>query len=640
MLSGCGLLGGNPTVGIALESKNCLQDASVSKPQCLPGSAIMITPHVPVWGNESGDYFDTSGNDLTQGTVNSFGENGDQPLTTPSNGPLVVNNAMAPAFWNLYFLEPWPCGYNTNPQTGPVYQGVKPYEGVNWWEEEVETDQLNAPNQIPVPNYYSTGNGWVLLCTLSGPLLPASTRFAIQGSLPNTLTLGSAVPLITQYGMPLLYVYDKSGNVVNTETATSASSDGSQATFPFPSALPQNGYSLAIVNQTNTSDGFAPAGDNLLSIASSQTISGHPFGVAAGGLTVTVETCIEQVIGGRPVQKCASSSKYNPLAVVSLYSQNQVLIGTTPVTVGSNPTAVSVYPAPSETERTEETTESGTVTTTTSSSERAVVANSGSNSIDILDLVYGSVLSTITVGNEPVALAVSSDGSYAYVANYADSTVTQVNLNTDSATATVAVGGKPASVALTSSGNLWVGGVGFITEINTQTMSVAATQSTNGETIAALGFGDALNELVTTTVDASGAVSIDEIGPSSVQSGTTYTPLASRTVSALGTYTIPETQTQVRGFTATVTTAAPPVLINTDQPGAPPIVVQDGWAVVTATPTGFSITDLSGHIVLVSETTPSPIAAIAVDQNLNVAYLTMPDSNTLLTVPLPGTGSN
>ena len=89
-----------------------------------------------------------------------------------------------------------------------------------------------------------------------------------------------------------------------------------------------------------------------------------------------------------------------------------------------------------------------------------------------------------------------------------------------------------------------------------------------------------------------------------------------------------------------MTTAAPPVLINTDQPGAPPIVVQDGWAVVTATPTGFSITDLSGHIVLVSETTPSPIAAIAVDQNLNVAYLTMPDSNTLLTVPLPGTGSN
>jgi hypothetical protein len=67
------------------------------------------------------------------------------------------------------------------------------------------------------------------------------------------------------------------------------------------------------------------------------------------------------------------------------------------------------------------------------------------------------------------------------------------------------------------------------------------------------------------------------------------------------------------------------------------LVVQDGWAVVTATPTGFTITDITGHVVLVSETTPSPVTAIAVDSTLNVAYLVMPDSNILLTVPLPGT---
>ena len=82
------------------------------------------------------------------------------------------------------------------------------------------------------------------------------------------------------------------------------------------------------------------------------------------------------------------------------------------------------------------------------------------------------------------------------------------------------------------------------------------------------------------------------------------------------------------------------VSISPAEPGAPPLVVQDGWAVVSATSTGFTITDASGRIVLVSETTPSPVAAIAVDKNLNAAYLTMPDSNTLLTVPLPGTGSN
>ena len=77
------------------------------------------------------------------------------------------------------------------------------------------------------------------------------------------------------------------------------------------------------------------------------------------------------------------------------------------------------------------------------------------------------------------------------------------------------------------------------------------------------------------------------------------------------------------------------------QLGTPPLVVQDGWAVVSATPTGFTITDTSGHTVLVSETTPSPVTGIAVDTNLNAAYLVMPDSNTLLTVPLPGvSGAN
>jgi hypothetical protein len=94
--------------------------------------------------------------------------------------------------------------------------------------------------------------------------------------------------------------------------------------------------------------------------------------------------------------------------------------------------------------------------------------------------------------------------------------------------------------------------------------------------------------------------------------------------------------TQVHAFTNTLASTSS---ISPNQVGAPPLVVQDGWAVVSATPTGFTITDASGHIVLVSETTPSPITAIAVDSKLNVAYLTMPDSNTMLTVPLPGTGN-
>jgi len=540
-----------------------------------------------------------------------------------------VNNAEAPAFWNLYWLMPYPCGNNTNPQLGPilVQELGNDYGAGNLWEMEVETGALDSP----LPNYYSTGLYAELNCYVPPPwLLPASTRFAILGSLPNTLTLTSRAPLITQYGMPLLYMYNSSGTIVATETATNVSGGGTQATFPFPSSLTQSGYSLAVVNQIGGGPGFSPAGDNLLSIASSQTIAGNPFGVAVGDQTDSWEdrdTCDRSE---------SSGSNYSTIPVVSLYSANRVLINGTPVNVGANPTAVATIQGSPVRQNSGDDCDS--YRDSYSGATQAIVANSGSNTVSIVDLVNDVLLSNVTVGNQPVALVVSSDGTTAYVANYADSTVTQVNLTSDTPVTSIAVGGQPTSVALTAAGVLWVGGAGFPTEINTSNMSVTATESTSGRTIAGLGFSDLENELIATSTVGSGNVNIDEISPSSVQTGGTYATLASHSISTLGTYFNPRVQTQSFGFTSTPTSSMIP--INTAQPGAPPLVVQDGWAVVTATPTGFSITDASGHVVLVSETTPSPVAAIAVDSKLNVAYLTMPDSNTLLTVPLPGTGTN
>jgi len=271
-------------------------------------------------------------------------------------------------------------------------------------------------------------------------------------------------------------------------------------------------------------------------------------------------------------------------------------------------------------------------TYTHSGNTRAVVANSGSNTVSVLDIVNNNLVFNVTVGKQPVALAVSSDGSTAYVANYTDGTVTQVNLISGTATAIVAVGGLPTSVALTAAGTLWVGGAGFLTELNANPMSVIATEQVPGKTIAALGFSNSVNQLVATTVDTSGNVYADEINPSTVREGGAYTSLASNLVSSVGTHLV-----QSAGVKAYTSTLANATMISPNQVGAPPLVVQDGWAVVTATPTGFTITDITGQVILVSETTPSPVTAIAVDSKLNVAYLVMPDSNTLLTVPLPGT---
>jgi hypothetical protein len=236
-----------------------------------------------------------------------------------------------------------------------------------------------------------------------------------------------------------------------------------------------------------------------------------------------------------------------------------------------------------------------------------------------------------------VALAVSSNGSTAYVANFTDGTVTEVNLSTYTSVTTITVGGKPTSVALASNGTLWVGGAGFLTEINTQNMTVTATETTS-KTIVSLGYSDQVGQIVAVAVDSSGKVYDDQINPANVTPGGTYTPANSVVVSSLGTHLDVSTNEEVQAFTATIPGTSGSKILNLSQSGGPPLVVYDAWVAVTATPAGFTITDIADNYVFASVTTPSPVTAIAVDPYLNVAYLTMPDSNLIWTVPLPGLG--
>jgi YVTN family beta-propeller protein len=555
------------------------------------------------------------------GSVASY--EGYTALVTASDGTVSANyyvsNGIAPAYWNH---EVWVPSYCLIP-TSPIYlRSTQLFPAMN----EFEDDNVWTTNLEDITWY----------CYQYVSSVPqASSRFAIAGSVPTSVTLSGLEPFSTQYGPPIMYVFSGTSgapNLAATVTASSVNSGDASATFPLPSSLHQGGYFFVTENMGSTGE-YEFNSWNLYSIASSQSVAGNPFGVSVSGQTLSGQTCTTVTVAGRTETTCTPVSGYGTAPVVSLYSSDQVLIGSTAVSVGANPTAVSVYPAPAVTKTT--TTSSVTLTETFSGTTRAVVANSGSNTVSVLDLVNKDLLFNVTVGNQPVALVTSSTGSTAYVANYTDSTVTEVNLSTGAATATVAVGGHPTSVALTSGGTLWVGGVGFLTEINTSNMSVTGTETVSGKTIVSLGYTDAYNELIISSVDTSGNVYAEELTSSTFQAGGTYAPTASQVVSTVGTYVNPVTQQSVQGYSATLATVAHPVL-NTNQPGAPPLVVQDGWAVVTATPTGFTITDASSNEVLVSQTTSSPITAIAVDTNLNVVYLTMPDSNTLLTVPLPG----
>jgi YVTN family beta-propeller protein len=175
------------------------------------------------------------------------------------------------------------------------------------------------------------------------------------------------------------------------------------------------------------------------------------------------------------------------------------MIGAYLVNVGSSPTAVATFKGANVVQNSSD--DCDTYRDTYTGQTQGLVANSGSNTVTQLDLVNDAVIGNITVGNQPVAIVVSSDGSNAYVANYTDSTVTRIALTSGNAITTVAVGGQPTSVALTSGGVLWVGGNGFLTEINTQNMSVTATVPASGKSILALGYSDGVGQLVATSVE-------------------------------------------------------------------------------------------------------------------------------------------
>jgi YVTN family beta-propeller protein len=605
----------NPNQGFTMQTRVIpVPKGCALGPECPNPAPPIYIPSIPVSGDCQYDLVpagyvanlcQTTNVPGVGGTVKSF-----NTFTAGKQAQVYISNGRANAYWNIFATWPYFCGpddlYASIPT--PLGNTLSEYEFQNTPIQNLSTERIDCYQ-------YDTD------------LPGASSRFGIAGSLPPTITLNSLVPFITQYGNPQMYIYDASGNVISQVTASSVTSNGASATFPLPSNLAQNGYDIALVNQTG-GGATQSAGYNLLSIAGSQTIAGNPFGVAVGAQTdnfLEANSCVSPAIK-------TTSSSYITFPVVSLYSSNQVKIDSRMIGVGANPTAVATYPAYPVTINCG----SGCdlIKNTFAGTTRAIVTNSGANTVTILDIVHDAVVTTITVGNQPVAVATAADGSAGYVANYQSSTVSRIDLKTNTVTSTVAVGGNPTSVSLTSGGILWVGGAGFLTQVNTSTMGVVGTESVAGKTIIALGYSDSLSELISTSVDSSGNVMEEDVNPTTFHAGGTYTPVASHTISTLGTYTRQPSGQLVRAFTSTLanSTSISSILV-----GAPPLVVQDGWAVVTATPTGFTITDASGHVVLVSETTPSPITAIAVDAKLNVAYLTMPDSNTMLTVPLPGT---
>jgi len=104
------------------------------------------------------------------------------------------------------------------------------------------------------------------------------------------------------------------------------------------------------------------------------------------------------------------------------------------------------------------------------------VANTGKNTVSVLDPVTGGVVKTIAVGGSPTALVASADGSSVWVANTSSNTVSRINTTTNAVVATTQVGWTPRALAVSGS-TLWVANAGSntVSRINTATNAVVAT---------------------------------------------------------------------------------------------------------------------------------------------------------------------
>jgi len=110
---------------------------------------------------------------------------------------------------------------------------------------------------------------------------------------------------------------------------------------------------------------------------------------------------------------------------------------------------------------------------------KVYVANSGSNSVSVIDTASGFIAATIGVGSAPYGVAASPDGSSVYVANSSSNTVSVINVATNTVTGTIGgVGEQPEFLAVSPDGTrVYTGNYSSnsVSVIDTATNTVADT---------------------------------------------------------------------------------------------------------------------------------------------------------------------
>ncbi|MFE2873735.1 IPT/TIG domain-containing protein [Embleya sp. NPDC059259] len=117
----------------------------------------------------------------------------------------------------------------------------------------------------------------------------------------------------------------------------------------------------------------------------------------------------------------------------------------------------------------------------------AYVANSGSNTVSVIDTANNTTTATIPVGRGPYGLAANHAGTRVYVADFDDAGISVIDTATDTVIGTIGTGGKPFAMAVDPTDRrLWVAQGNAVLVVDTVTNTVAATIPVGTNPIAVL----------------------------------------------------------------------------------------------------------------------------------------------------------
>lgn len=538
------------------------------------GVGLPPTPHpgVAVSGNWVSDIGTAAGDVYEFDTV-----------TQPPDAQSHILDGRIPAVWDSLVVWNQPCGAT------------------------VET----APYTVTLASPYIE---WYCIHSTS---IDANPSFSLSGSLPSTFNV-SYQGISSTYGMPQMNVYQGT-TLISTATASNVAAGGTSATFSFPE--PSSGtlgsafYTFNLTNE-NSEGVYQGIGAGFFSVGSNNTSETTPYGIDAFDEGSYTETCSSSCTASPTV----SSAGY----IDTLATPGEVCLnGSACVAVGVYPTAVKAYGSVNSVVSEKVSCGSGYIVHCTSTvnyvtePQYAINTNYGSNTATIVTIPSMTVAATLSVGTQPVAVALDSTQTYAYIANYGSSSITKIDLASHSVAGTLAVGTAPAALALDPSGtSLWVGGLNYISKVNLSSFLVTSTTPVSGQ-VTSLGISAAQNAWVFTVISSDlSTFSAEDVSISNP--GTVHSDAV---VATAGT-----------PFAGSGTSSTPPPYLKSS------VVVSasDGNGVaVTSSPTGFVVLDLVAHTQIMQGTTATPVRGIAVDTAQSVAYLTAPASNSVITAPLP-----